>query len=200
MQNPLNSYPFSTPKDDSWEFFLNSNNAYPQLKPPKEIFEGKLYQIFPKVEIITDDDIIREIIEMISKIQSRPPVIGNIAKLSQKTVDVLGMNGLVRFNAFKNYEKGWDGKNALPVSNRSSAVMEYFVNRFLEFRQQPSLFLSKNGNFQLGWENSKGQKVELEFFPDKIEYYIEAIDAEGEIEILDYSMDDLILKLRENEY
>ncbi len=44
-----------------------------------------------------------------------------------------------------------------------------------------------------------GQKVELEFFPDKIEFYIEASDEEGEINI-DGEWNWLISKLRENEY
>lgn len=122
----------------------------------------------------------------------------NIDQLSKKTATILGKNGLERFETFKKYSKEWDGGYSLPLSNRSIAVMEYFINQFSEFNNEPSLFLTPNGNLQLGWENTHGQVIELEFYPDKIEYYIEALEIEGKVNLDKNSMDWLISILFEN--
>jgi len=126
------------------------------------------------------------------------PVFVNIDQLSEKTVTILGKNGLERFETFKKYSKGWDSGCGLPLSHRSVAVMEYFINQFSDFHSEPSLFLTPNGNLQLGWENTHGQVIELEFYPDKIEYYIEACEIEEKVNLDKKSMDWLISMLCEN--
>ncbi|MFO0795013.1 MAG: hypothetical protein U0586_13260 [Candidatus Brocadiaceae bacterium] len=125
-------------------------------------------------------------------------VIVNTDQLSKKTATILGKNGLERFEAFKKYSKGWDGGFGVPLSNRSIAVMEYFISQFSNFQSEPSLFLTPNGNLQLGWENSHGQVIEMEFYPDKIEYYMEACEIEGKVNLDKKSTDWLISLLYEN--
>lgn len=126
-------------------------------------------------------------------------VLVNIDQLSEKTATILGKNGLERFETFKKYSKGWDSGCGLPLSHRSVAVMEYFINQFSDFHSEPSLFLTPSGNLQLGWENAHGQIVEIEFYPDKIEYYIEALDTEEQINLDKKNMDWLTLILKEND-
>lgn len=123
----------------------------------------------------------------------------NTDQLSEKTATILGKNGLERFESFKNYSKGWDSGYGLPLSHKSIAVMEYFISQFSNFHGEPSLFLTPNGNLQLGWENTHGQIIELEFYPDKIEYYIESLDKEGKINLDKKNMDWLTLTLKEND-
>jgi len=94
---------------------------------------------------------------------------------------VLGLNAVKRFDLFKQYKSGWDVGRGLPLSLHSVAVMEAFISFFNDFRQEPSLFLTPEGNLQLGWEDKDNNSVEIEFFPDRIEYYIESFDEEQAI-------------------
>jgi len=56
------------------------------------------------------------------------------------------------------------------------------------------LFLTHQGNLQLGWEDVSRNVVELEFFPDRIEYYIELLNEEGSVGLQDQSQ--LVEKIR----
>ena len=122
----------------------------------------------------------------------------NTDQLRKKTIDLLGKNGIERFEAFKRYSKGWDSGIGLPLSHKSIAIMEYFISFFSDFHSEPSLFLTPNGNLQLGWENTQGQVMEMEFYPDKIEYYIEALEKEGQISLDKQNMSWMISLLKEN--
>ncbi len=126
-------------------------------------------------------------------------VLVNTDQLSEKVAKILGKNGLKRFDAFKRYPKGWDGSNGLPLSYKSIAVMEYFISYFEDFHSEPSLFLTPNGNLQLGWENTHDQVVEIEFYPGKIEFYIEALEKEGQSSLDEQSMNWLVSVLKEND-
>ena len=112
-------------------------------------------------------------------------VFANTDNLSKEAIDVIGESGLQRFESFKQYTEGWDDGHGSPLSYRSTAVMEYFLHKFSNFYTKPSLFLTRNGNLQLDWEDKHGQMIEVEFFPDKIEFYIEASDDEGQITLQD---------------
>jgi len=179
----------------------------PYIPSNAQVYTGKMYRdiwegfFYPEVRKSFTEAWLEALIREIRAIQEQGiPVLANVAKLSKKAISVLGTNGLRRFETFRNYEKGWDGKFSFPLSNRSIAVMEYFINQFFDFKKEPSLFLTGNGNLQLGWENLLGQKVELEFFPDKIEYYVEAVEEEGQVDINEGNVSWLISVLKENEY
>ena len=101
--------------------------------------------------------------------------------LSTHAQDVLGDNGVARFELFKEYKKGWDAGHGVPLAQISVAVMESFIAFYSEFNSEPSLFLTTEGNIQLGWEDNDDQIIEVEFLPDRIEYYIEALDEERSI-------------------
>lgn len=49
--------------------------------------------------------------------------------------------------------------------------------------------MTGDGNLSISWEDREGKIIELEFFPDKIEYYIEIEEDEGVI-------NDIVHKLR----
>ena len=47
----------------------------------------------------------------------------------------------------------------------------------------PSLFLTLKGNLSLGWEDKNGQSIEVEFYPDKAEYFIESLNEESAVKL-----------------
>jgi len=66
-----------------------------------------------------------------------------------------------------------------------------------ELRQfQPSLFFTLEGNLELGWEDRNGQAIEIEFYPDKIEYFIESLNEESSVALADiFRLTEKIIKL-----
>ena len=122
----------------------------------------------------------------------REMVLVSTDTLGSKTAALLGDNGVKRFEEFKRYKDGWDHGYGRPLSNRSVAVMEFFINKFSDSINEASLFFTRDGNLQLGWEDNSGNSIELEFFPDRIEYFIESLDMEGEIEVKEADVAQLI--------
>ena len=100
--------------------------------------------------------------------------------LSESSKRIIGENGLRRFEEFKRYHSGWDYGRGKPLSPRSVTVLNSFLEQLPELAaREPSLFLTHQGNLSLGWEDEHGNVVELEFFPNKVEYYIESLNEEG---------------------
>lgn len=119
-------------------------------------------------------------------------------KLTRRAFDVLGQNGAARYEDFKSYPDGWDNGVGARLSSRSTAVMETFFGVFSDFDTRPSVFLTREGNLQLAWENSNGERIELEFYPDHIEYYIESREEEGEVEVSTLgSIEQLVKRLKD---
>lgn len=109
-------------------------------------------------------------------------------ELGTNAIKIIGGNGLRRFEQFKEYDEGWEFGTGKPLSSDSIASFNLFCEQFSEpIPNEPSLFLTREGNLQLGWEDKEANKIEFEFFPDKIEYYIEALDDEGVVELKDIS-------------
>lgn len=119
-------------------------------------------------------------------------VVKYIDELSEKSKDVLGRNGVDRFNEFLLYDKGWDFGRGESLSKHSIAILDSFLNSFEKLKdKEPSLFLTRCGNLQLNWEDNSGKAIEIEFYPNKIEYYIESNNEEGDIEFSDYIVIDI---------
>ncbi len=109
-----------------------------------------------------------------------------IFNLSREAITIIGENGKQRFEEFKKYPKGWYGGKGKKLSDWSVSNFERFINSLPELKKfHPSLFFTLEGNLQLGWENRNGQKIEIEFYPDKIEYFIESINEESSIALKD---------------
>lgn len=104
------------------------------------------------------------------------------SRLSERAKDLLGPNAVGRFESFLRYQDGWDFGEGRSMSRSSVAVMESFLNRFKGFSgKSPSLFLTRSGNPQLAWEDEEGNTLELEFFADRIEFYLERDGEEGTV-------------------
>jgi hypothetical protein len=105
--------------------------------------------------------------------------------LSPEAIAVIAENGRDRFNEFKTYPNGWYGGKGREISKRSVFTFEQFVKFLPELkRTNPSLFLSLEGNLSLGWEDKNGLSIEIEFYPDKMEYFVESLNEESEVKLL----------------
>ena len=62
---------------------------------------------------------------------------------------------------------------------------------------EPSLFLSNDGNPQLIWEDHSGKEIEVEFYKNRIEFYLAANEEEGSLPVDEMSR--LIEKIQMNE-
>ncbi|HUE82312.1 MAG TPA: hypothetical protein VMM84_09365 [Pyrinomonadaceae bacterium] len=103
-------------------------------------------------------------------------------RLSEAAVRVLGENGERRFQEFAEYETGWNMGQGKALSIRSVALLERFLHEVPELADcSPSLFLSSEGNLELGWEDDRGNVIEIEFGPDHISYYIESLSEDRSV-------------------
>lgn len=110
-------------------------------------------------------------------------LIVSVDRLSKKVAKILGSSGVQRFEEFKMYHSGWDHGYGKSLSYKSVAVMESFLSMLSILDTEPSIFFTREGNLQLGWEDKEGKVIELEFFPDRIEYYLEGRSLESEVPV-----------------
>lgn len=103
-----------------------------------------------------------------------------VTGLSDETLSVLGENGLRRIEQFRSYPQGWYGGKGNQLSTHSIAILDSFVKRIPELRLfAPSVFLSLSGFLSIGFEDKSGKQIEIEFFPDRIEYFAESLQEES---------------------
>ena len=106
--------------------------------------------------------------------------------LSRDVIAIIGVNGKRRFDEFKSYPDNWYGGKGKKLSNWSVSIFESFIKNLPELRLfRPSLFLTLGGNLSLSWEDKKGNSIEVEFYPNKIEYYLESANEESDIKLSD---------------
>lgn len=99
--------------------------------------------------------------------------------LSKQACEVLGKNGVARFEEFWSYPDGWDFGLGKSLSPDSIMLMDWFLKQYDGFSSTPSLFLTRSGHLMLGWEDAEGEGVELEFGPDNgFLLYLSAPDKE----------------------
>lgn len=129
--------------------------------------------------------------------QDIPHCLSPLSELSPKAQTLIGEHSLERLNKFKNYAEGWDTGRGKKLSNLSIAALERFLSVYSEFPVEPSLFMTHNGNLELVWEDKEGgESIEIEFFGDKVEYYFESLDIEGESGLDEISIIELVSKFK----
>lgn len=102
--------------------------------------------------------------------------------LSREALAIVGENGRRRFDEFKKYKSGWYGGKGKELSKWSVTNFELFIREITELKlARPSLFMTLAGNLSLQWEDKNGFVIEIEYHPDKIEYYIESLQEEGSV-------------------
>ncbi|MHB9074736.1 MAG: hypothetical protein ACYC6G_14565 [Desulfobaccales bacterium] len=164
--------------DTSWDVSITKNITFPCYIIDEEHWIDTEYDV---------EEICRDYLKSFTKQygvewEFDEDKIKPIDSLSRKSIAIIGENGLHRFEEFKQYEGGWNFGTGAPLSSQSIALLDTFINiHYGCFKTEPSIFLTRSGNLQLGWEDQNAQSIELEFFADRIEYYIESKDEEGEI-------------------
>ena len=157
-------------------------------------FEEKKLQVILEE---TQRPVAESLVELLHSLEERPKFVGLHSRtnqrsfprliagvLSENSKRIISENGLRRFEEFKRYPHGWDYGHGKPLSYRSITSLDSFLRQLPAFiTREPSLFLTHQGNLQLGWEDKHGNIVELEFFPDKVEYYLESLNDEGMVDL-----------------
>lgn len=100
--------------------------------------------------------------------------------LSPRAASILGENGLSRFAEFWTYGEGWYFGEGQPLSLASLASLEDFLAQYDGFGTEPSIFLTRQGHLLLGWENPRGEVIEVEFNQDGYVLFLGESDTEME--------------------
>ena len=105
--------------------------------------------------------------------------------LPQDIQDKIGENSYIRYKEFRDYYKdGWGYENGKSLNASSTASFISFLRLCADKDfSTASLFLTVDGNLQLVWEDADNCEIDLEFFPDRIEYYMEKTEKDGVIRI-----------------
>jgi hypothetical protein len=89
-----------------------------------------------------------------------------IHELSERTRAVIGENGVRRLEGFATYRAGWhqDGGGE-PLSPDSVRRLDEFVSsaEFWSGLRPPSVFFDRGGFPVLAWDDSSGERLEIEF-------------------------------------
>ena len=102
--------------------------------------------------------------------------------LSEKARNFLGNYNYERFCSFKDEIKdGWDFGVGKALSGLSIAIFDLFMSMINRIDADPSIFMTSSGNLQFVYEDADDNTIDIEFYNDKIEYYIEKTDEESEI-------------------
>ena len=99
-----------------------------------------------------------------------------------------GTRGHERLEMLKVYPDGWDSGRGKKLSPESLEAFEKFIDEIFVFATQPSIFLTREGNIQIMWEdkerfkNADHSQAEIEFFSnDKLEFCSLGPDEECEL-------------------
>ncbi len=107
------------------------------------------------------------------------------AGLSARARSILGENAAARYAEFRQYRDGWDLGRGRRLLRGSASALERFLAAGPDFPTRPSLFMTQAGSLELAWEDRAGRRVEVEFLPDRFQYFVEAQsgDEEGDVEL-----------------
>jgi hypothetical protein len=93
---------------------------------------------------------------------------------------LLGPNASARFDEFSRYRDGWDFGRGRRLTPGSATTLERFLVAHPFEIVRPSLFLTHEGFLELAWESDGARRIELEFQPDRVAYYVAADGSEQE--------------------
>lgn len=105
--------------------------------------------------------------------------------LSKSAKKALREHNVARFAEFAALKDGWHFGQGETMQPDSLVVLESFLSAYSTFPERLSLFLSEEGNLELAWRSENNETTALEFYADRIGYYIETLEDEGEVEIKD---------------
>jgi hypothetical protein len=101
--------------------------------------------------------------------------------LGAEAAAALGVRGVKRLKAFQQLQPGWDSGRGEALQIDSLRALSSFFEETMLRPPRLSVFMSGEGHLAVSWTDSKDQLIELEFFPDRIEFFIEATGDEGSV-------------------
>ncbi|MGH9930525.1 MAG: hypothetical protein ACREA9_15040 [Pyrinomonadaceae bacterium] len=104
--------------------------------------------------------------------------------LNESARQIIGENGLNRLREFTGYQRGWDLGRGKPLALRSVVILDAFLAQLPQLAAyRPSLFMTHEGNLELGSEDAMGRSISIEFYPDKLDYYLEGLAEEQTVKV-----------------
>jgi hypothetical protein len=94
----------------------------------------------------------------------------------------LGSRARDRMCLFRDYYSTYWGENGTgkPMSQRAYEALCRFVEHMsFPAGRDPSIFLTDAGNLELCWEEAAGGSIQIEFTPDRAEYYVQSRKSES---------------------
>jgi hypothetical protein len=156
--------------------------AYQNYTQSKPLFENIQYYL----GAMTNRPFMVDLVETIQ----RSPTTNKIARpleLSKEAVAALGAHNAERFSKLSALQNGWHFGHGKALQSASLRSIEAFLILHNSFPERCSLFLSEDGNLELVWRSERNETTSLEFYGNRIEYYIETLEEEGSIAINDIS-------------
>ena len=116
------------------------------------------------------------------------PSIKAIDEITDTIRHALGEEGAARIKRFMETEDGWDHGRGQRFSKMSLAVLDFFLQHEPKLPTRVFEYMTANGNIQLEWVDDRGEEYEIEFFPDRFEYYCTATEEEGAINLSEVNL------------
>lgn len=105
----------------------------------------------------------------------RPSVFAELQGVARRC---LGYRTAHRLKKFSSYESGWDGMDSKTVSPFSAGLLAGFLTAFQGFPSKPSVFLTRDGHFELSWEDAVGRPVSIVFQENACQVDMEGLRGE----------------------
>jgi len=119
--------------------------------------------------------------------------------LSPDSKRILGAHAYGRLLRFLTYPEGWaggEGQRPLPLS---LAALDRFLSLSPRFDTEPSVFLTREGFFELVWDTQNGKRIELVFGSAGVSYYFGNDESEGTFPFTNSKFDELLSLVREHQ-
>ena len=93
--------------------------------------------------------------------------------ISASAEAAIGWSGVTRLTGFRRLAPGWDGGDSRTLDVHSLKRLSEFFSRFQLQSRDIAIFMSHAGNVVINWHDLRGGLVEIEFFPSRMEYFVE---------------------------
>lgn len=123
-----------------------------------------------------------------------PDTFNDLQRITQRR---LGYRSGRRIKKLSSYKAGWDSYDARAASPLSASLLAAFLFTYKVFPTKPSIFLTRNGYFELAWENRKGQRLSVVF--EDASCRVSTEEWEGEFRVFGaYDVNKVAHSLNEN--
>ena len=112
--------------------------------------------------------------------------------LSEESRKALGAHAYSRLRRFLSYPSGWAGGEGQAPNTKSLSALDHFLRLSPKFATEPSVFLTRDGFFELMWETDTSKRIELVFGSEGVTYLLGDGEAEGTIPLVISKFEELL--------